>query len=282
MVTVLNALSGAMILILVSMGLAIIFGQMNVFNLAHGEFFMLGSYGAVIIGMLGLPPVVGLLFAPVFVGAIGMVIEKFIIKPLYRRPLDTLLVTWGLSMVLTQLVQLIFGAQHRNVDALFTGSMSIFGTEYPIYRVFIILVTVALLIIIYLIFFKTSLGLKIRMVTQNRGQASAMGINTASVDRWTFAIGSALAGIAGAIMTPLMYINPTMGGSYLTNAFIVVIVGGVSSLIGIIGGGTVIGFSNSLIDFVIKNAFVTNIIVLLLAIVIIRIKPNGVFSRNKK
>lgn len=270
-----------MILILVSMGLTIIFGQMNVFNLAHGEFYMLGAYAAVIVGLLGLPAWVGLLFAPIFVGAIGMVVEGLLIRPLYKRPLDTLLVTWGLSMVLKQVVQLIFGASHRNVDRLFTGSMNILGTVYPIYRVFLIVITLILLVVIYLIFFKTPLGLQMRMVTQNREQASAMGINSASVDRWTFAIGSALAGIAGAIMTPLMYISPSMGQAYLTNAFIVVIIGGISDLLGVIGGGLIIGFSNTLIDYIIKYPFVTNIVVLLLAIVVIRIKPKGIFTRTR-
>ena len=110
----------------------------------------------------------------------------------------------------------------------------------------------------------------------------AMGINTASVDRWTFALGSALAGIAGAIMTPLMFISPEMGASYLTDAFIVVIVGGVSNLVGLIGGGIAIGASTTIIDFLIKNSFWTNVIVLLLAIVVIRVKPNGIFSRRSK
>ena len=124
MILLLNSISGAMILILVSLGLGIIFGQMNVFNLAHGEFFMLGAYAAVMVSTLGLPPVLGILFAPVFVGLIGMLVERVLIKPLYSRPMDTLLVTWGLSIVLKQVIQLLFGAGHKNVDALFVGSMN--------------------------------------------------------------------------------------------------------------------------------------------------------------
>ncbi|HIY54266.1 MAG TPA: urea ABC transporter permease subunit UrtB [Candidatus Agathobaculum merdavium] len=282
MVVFLNALSSSMILILVSLGLGIIFGQMNVFNLAHGEFFMLGAYAAVITGLMGLPPIAGLIFAPLFVGLIGIVVERLLIRPLYARPMDTLLVTWGLSMVLKQLIQLIFGAGHRNADALFTGSMNIFGTEYPIYRIFIIVITLALLGIVFFLYFRTSFGLKMRMVIQNRQQAMAMGINTVSVDRMTFALGSALAGIAGAIMTPLMFISPEMGASYLTNSFIVVIIGGVSSLIGLVGGGMTYGIAKTIIDFVIANSFLTNIIVLLLAIVIIRLKPNGIFTRKSR
>lgn len=282
MTILLNAVSGAMILILVSMGLGIIFGQMNVLNLAHGEFFMLGAYASVMMDSLGLPPMAGLVFAPVFVGAIGMIVEKLLIKPLYSSPMDTILVTWGLSMVLKQLIQLIFGAGHRNTTALFSGSMHILGTEYPIYRVFIIAITAALLIGILLLFYRTSFGLKMRMVIQNRQQAAAMGINTAMVDRWTFTLGCALAGIAGAVMTPLLYINPEMGASYLTDSFIVVIIGGVSNLLGMIGGGAVYSFSNTVIDFVIKNTFLTSIIVLILAIVIIRLKPTGIFTRKSK
>lgn len=282
MVLVLNAVSGSMILILVSLGLGIIFGQMNVFNLAHGEFFMLGAYAAVITGSLGLPPIAGILFAPIFVGLIGVGVERVLIKPLYSRPMDTLLVTWGLAMVLKQFVRLLFGAGHRNTEALFTGSMKVFGTSYPIYRIFIIVITILLLASVMLVYFKTSFGLKMRMVIQNRQQAMAMGINTAAIDGWTFAMGSALAGVAGAIMTPLMFISPEMGAAYLTNSFIVVIIGGVNSIIGLVGGGVVFGFSKSFIDFAIKNSFWTNVIVLLLAIIMIRLKPNGIFSKNNK
>lgn len=282
MVTVLNAISGSMILILVALGLGIIFGQMNVFNLAHGEFFMLGAYVAVLASNLGFPPLVGILAAPVIVGLIGMIVERLLIKPLYSRPMDTLLVTWGLGMILKQLVRLLMGSGHKNVDALFTGAVKFLGISYPRYRLFIIGATIVLLAVVFILYYKTSFGLKMRMVTQNRTQAMAMGINTASVDRWTFALGSALAGIAGAIMTPLMFISPEMGASYLTDAFIVVIVGGVSNLVGLIGGGIAIGASTTIIDFLIKNSFWTNVIVLLLAIVVIRVKPNGIFSRRSK
>ena len=280
MILALNALSGTMILILVSLGLGIIFGQMGIFNLAHGEFFMLGAYAAVITATLGLPPLAGIIFAPIFVGLIGLAVEAVMIRPMHTRPLDTLLATWGLSMVLRQVVRLLFGAQHRSVDALFTGSMRVFGVNYPIYRMFIIAITLALVAVILIIFFKTSFGLKMRMVMQNRTQARAMGINTAAVDMWTFSMGSALAGIAGAIMTPLISINAEMGTSYLADSFIVVIVGGVNSLIGLVGGGAVIGVSRNVIDFIIRDSFMTQVIVLLFAIVMIRIKPRGIFSRK--
>lgn len=282
MVLILNALSSSMILILVSLGLGIIFGQMNVFNLAHGEFFMLGAYAAVIAGLVGLPPLAGLLLAPVFVGTAGILVERILIRPLYERPMDTLLVTWGLSMVLKQCIQLIFGAGHRNVNALFTGAMKVLGTEYLVYRMFIIGATLVLLAFVFFLYYKTSFGLKMRMVLQNRQQAMAMGINTVAVDRMTFALGSALAGIAGAIMTPLMFISPEIGSSYLTNSFIVVIIGGVGSLVGLMGGGAVYGVAKVLIDFVIANSFLTNTIVLLLAIVLIRLKPNGIFARKSR
>ncbi len=282
MVLILNAISGTMILMLVAIGLAIIFGQMKVLNLAHGEFFMLGAYAAVFASILNLPPVAGILLAPVLVGAFGILVERTMIRPLYHRPLDTLLVTWGLAIVLRQLVQLSFGAVHRNVEPVVSGTVSILGVNYPVYRIFIIGVTVVLLVMVYLLFYKTSFGLRMRMVIQNREQASAMGINTASLDRWTFAVGSALCGIAGAIVTPIMFINPFMGTLYLTNSFIIVIIGGVEKILGIIGGGLVIGASRSIIDYFIKDTFFTQIIVLFLAIVVIRLKPGGLFSRNHR
>lgn len=278
----LNALSVAMILVLASLGLGIIYGQMNVLNLAHGEFIMLGAYAAVIADILNLPPIAGIIFAPIFAATIGIIVERSLIKPLYARPIDTLLVTWGLSIVLKQLIQLIFGAKQRSVDALITGNLSIFGTKYPTYRVFIIAITIVLVALVFFIFFKTSLGLKMRMVIQNRDQASAMGVNVGAVDMFAFALGSGLAGIAGAIMTPLTFINPQVGMPYLANSFIVVIVGGVSSLPGLAASGTVVGIMKNVIDFFARNVFLTNIIVLLLAILIIRIRPHGLFYRERK
>jgi urea transport system permease protein len=274
----LNGLSLIMILILISLGLVIIFGLMNVINLAHGELVMLGAYSAVTAHLLGLPPWLGIVSAPVTVGIIGIFIERILIRPLYMRPLETLLATWGLSIVLRQVVQIIFGAGHREVPALITGSYQFFGISYPIYRLFIISVTAAILIVIFYIYFRTDFGLRIRMVIQNREMTSALGVNTQATDRWAFALGAALAGISGAVMTPLTYINPEMGLPYLGKAFIVVIIGGISSLYGVIGGGAVIGGSESIIDFFLQKPFIAQILVLTLSVIVVRLKPKGLFG----
>jgi urea transport system permease protein len=274
----LNGLSLIMILILISLGLVIIFGLMNVINLAHGEFFMLGAYTAVAVHFLGLPPWAGIIAAPVTVGLFGVFIERILIRPLYTRPLETLLATWGLSIAIRQVIQIIFGAGHREVPALVTGSFELLGISYPIYRFFIIAITAIILLVIFYVYFRTDFGLRIRMVIQNREMTSALGINVHATDRWAFALGSGLAGISGAVMTPLTYINPEMGLPYLGKAFIVVIIGGASTLFGVLGGGTVIGGAEAIIDFFLKKPFVAQILVLMLAILVVRIKPKGLFG----
>lgn len=274
----LNGLSLIMILVLISLGLVIIFGLLNVINLAHGELFMLGAYTALSMNLWGLKPWVGILAAPIAVGIVGIILERSIIRPLYKRPLETLLGTWGISIVLRQIVQIVYGAGHREVPALFTGSFGFFGISYPVYRLFIMGITTLILGAVFYLYFRTSFGLRIRMVIQDREMSAALGINTHTTDRWAFALGAGLAGLAGAIMTPLTYINPEMGLPYLGKAFIVVIIGGTSSLLGVLGGGAIIGGSEAIIDFFLEKPFVAQILVLMLAIVVVRIRPKGLFG----
>ncbi|MZR30068.1 urea ABC transporter permease subunit UrtB [Sneathiella litorea] len=271
----LNGVSLASILILTSLGLAVIFGMLGVVNLAHGELFMLGAYAVATMSKLGLSPWWGLLVAPIVVGAIGMLIERTIIRRLYHRPIDTLLATWGVSIVIRQVVRLIYGTGHMSSTSLMVGSTTVFGYEYPTYRLFVILVTVLVVLLTFFLYFKTTFGLKIRLVISNRSMARALGINTSKTDMWAFGIASALGGLAGAIMSPLVTIDPEMGLAFLAKGFIVVIVGGIGSLYGVIAGGAVIGGGEAAISFLLRPV-VAQIIIVLLAVVIIRVRPKGI------
>jgi urea transport system permease protein len=275
LVQLLNGLSMAAILILVSLGLAVIFGMLGIVNLAHGELFMLGAYTVATLHMLGISPWWGIVLAPIVVGAIGMLIERTIIRRLYQRPLDTLLATWGVSIVLRQIVRLIYGSGHLGSSSLIVGSTRILGADYPTYRLFVIAVTAAITLLTFVLYFKTGFGLKIRLVISNRQMARALGIDTRSADLWAFGIASALVGFAGAIMSPLVTIDPDMGLTLLSRAFMVVIIGGIGSLYGVIAGGLLIGGGEAAASYFLRPV-VAQILVVMLAIVVIRLRPRGI------
>lgn len=275
----LNGLSLSMILVLIALGLAIIFGLMGVINLAHSELFMLGAYTIVAVNQYIMPNFwLGLILAPLIVGLIGLIMEKSVIKYLYKRPLDTLLVTWGISIVLRQLVKMILGAGHRNVIPPMSGVVSFLpGVNYPIYRLFIIGITIFILVAVFYAFMKTKLGLQCRAVIANRQMASALGINTYMCDSIVFSIGAGLAGLAGAVMSPIITVNPEMGLVFIAKSFFVVILGGLGNILGVVGGSLVIGFAESAISYL-HSSIVAHITVLLLAIIVIRFRPRGLFG----
>lgn len=274
-IQLLNGLSIATILILVSLGLAVIFGMLGVINLAHGEFFMLGAYCVATTTSLGLSPWWGIAAAPLVVGLVGIAAQQTIIRPLYRRPLDTLLATWGLSIVIRQVVRLFYGSGQMMSGSIITGSTDLFGINYPTYRLFIILITCVVLAGTFLLYFRSDFGLRIRMVIADRTTAAALGVNTARTDLWAFAIAAAMVGFAGAIMSPLIVINPEMGLEYLSRAFLVVIVGGIGHLYGAIAGGVAIGGAEATLSFFLRPV-VAQILVVIFAIVLIRIRPQGI------
>lgn len=275
----LNSLSLSMILVLIALGLAIIFGLMGVINLAHSELFMLGAYTVVAVNQfVNTNFWLGLILAPIVVGLIGYLMEKGIINHLYKRPLDTLLVTWGISIVLRQLVKIVIGPGHKMVLPPITGVVTLLpGVNYPIYRLFIIGVTILILVGVFYAFLKTNLGLQCRAVIANRQMASALGINTYKCDSLVFSIGAGLAGLAGAIMSPLITVNTEMGLAFIAKSFFVVILGGLGNILGVVGGSLVIGFAESALSYW-YSSIVAQIVVLFLAIVVIRFKPKGLFG----
>ena len=266
-------------LALVALGLAVIYGLMEVINLAHGEFVMLGAYGMVIAHLAGLSPWLGLLIAPVMVGALGYVVERGLIRFLYRRPFDALLATWGLSLILVQGATLIFGPQARGLATPIQGAVSIIGMPFAKYRLFVLGVSIVLVPLVLAIFRYGTFGLKTRAVFQDAEMASAVGIRTPRIYSTAFVIGAALAGLAGALIAPLVTVTPQMGGPYLIQAFMTVIVGGAAALVGVVGGAGVIGGIQGVASYF-SSSVIAQVITLAVAIVVIRVRPNGIFARR--
>ncbi len=268
------------ILFLVSLGLVITFGLMGIINLAHGEFFMLGAYTVAISTEAGVPLVVALVAAPFVVGALGIAIERTVVRRLYLRPLDTLLATWGLSLVIRQVVTIVFGARQRGTDALFSGTVSVAGVEYPVYRIFIMVMALLVGAGFYWIVFRSDFGVKLRAVIRNREMASALGVDSRRIDALTFAGGAGVAAFAGAIISPLGTVNPNMGLPWLIDSFLVVIVGGDSAL-GPAVGAIFVGGAESTLSFFMQPV-TASMLVLLIAIVALRFRPQGLAGGRRR
>ena len=286
---VFNGLSLFTILLLMSLGLAIVFGLMGVINMAHGELMALGAYATYLTAHFfqrNLPSLMTwYLFAAIVVAfcvtfAFGYALERGFIRFFYNRPLDTLLATWGLSLILQQSYRSIFGAQEVSVPltSWLTGAWEPTpGIQLPLNRLFILGLTLAVAFGVYLILFKTRAGLRARAVTQNRAMSSAVGIDTNRVDALTFALGSGLAGIAGAVFTMIGSINPGSGQLYIVDSFIVVVFGGVASLLGTGASAFLIAQSQSTLEYLMTGSM-ARVSILLLVIVVLYLRPNGLFS----
>jgi urea transport system permease protein len=288
-----NSLSLGSILILTALGLSITFGVMGVINMAHGEMMMLGAYTALAISTLlgagssansGLTLLLAIPASFLVVAFVGYLMEVSLIRFLYGRPLDTLLATWGVGMILQQVVLLRFGAnlQPMHLPEALQGGWAVGGLTIPIYRVFIVGITLLCLLAVYLWFYKTSFGLKIRAVVQNRPMAAALGINTRWVDSLTFAFASGLAGVAGCILAHLYTVKYNMGADYIVEAFMVVILGGVGQLLGAVGAGAMIGAADSIVEKLLGNASLAKVVVLLAVIAFIQFRPSGLFVTKER
>jgi urea transport system permease protein len=280
MESVLNVLTSVAVLAVVAVGLYIIFGLMQVINMAHGDMLMLGAYSTFVLTQAGLNFWVAAAAATVIVGIIGGLIELGVVRFLYQSGnLSTMLATWGVSIVLQQIVKLIFGPQGQFVDVPMSSMVSVFGTEYPAYRVMILLICVFILAAIFLILKKTRAGLLVRATMDRTDMAEAMGINTKRVYSFGFVAGSALAGLAGALVSPIASISPLMGLDYVTKSFLVVMVGGTESMFSTIGGAAIIGGLQNILNYF-MDATKSWMIVLIIVIVAIWIRPQGVFSKK--
>jgi urea transport system permease protein len=277
------------ILVLMALGLAIVFGLMGVINMAHGELMALGAYVTYLVawvfehylpGLMGIYLFFAIAAAFIVTFAFGWVLERVFIRFLYKRPLDTLLATWGLSLVLQQTYRSAFGAQEVSVPmtAWLSGAWEpVPGIQLPLNRLFIVALTILVSVMLYYMLFKTRWGLRIRAVTQNRQMSGAAGINTDRVDATTFAVGSGLAGIAGSVFTMVGSTNPLTGQLYIVDSFIVVVFGGVQSLLGTFLSGFVIAQTQTTLEFILSGSM-ARVTILLFVIVVLYFRPNGLFA----
>ena len=285
--TLFFGLSLGSVLVLAAIGLAITFGVMGVINMAHGELMMLGAYCAYVMQLLmprhiGASIVVAVPVAFVVAGAVGILIERGIVRWLYGRPLETLLATFGVSLVLQQVVRDIFSANNRPVETpqWMSGSMEIneaFSITYN--RLYVVLFTVAVFFLIQLILKKTTLGLKVRAVAQNRPMARAMGVRAEWIDALTFGLGSGIAGVAGVALSQLTNVGPNLGQQYIVDSFMVVVFGGVGNLWGTLIGGMSLGVVNKLLEPY-SGAVLAKIFVLVALILFIQRRPRGLFPQK--
>jgi urea transport system permease protein len=276
------------VFVLMALGLAIIFGQMGVINMAHGEFMILGAYvtyltetavQAYIPSLFGIYFFVAMILAFIASGALGIFVEWAIIRHLYKRPLDTLLATWGLSLILQQLYRSIFGAREVGVELppWMMGSAKVTDSiEIPINGMFIMCLTFLITIAVGVLMYRSRWGKNVRAVVQNRVMAGAVGINTEKVDRYTFGIGCGIAGVAGSAFTMIGSTGPTAGQLYIVNTFLVVVFGGAQSLIGTIASAFTISQTQSTLEFFLSGSM-ASVITLLMVVGILMIRPQGLF-----
>ncbi len=277
----LDSLNHFSVLMLVILGLVVIFGLMNVINMAHGEFLLIGAYTVVALTGVGASFWLALLAAPVVTAVVGLFVEILVIRRIYRRFLDTILATWGVSLVLKQITILLFGPTAHSVANPLPGAVTLFGVDYPRIRLLIIVVAITLASLLYLALFRSRTGLKLRAVIANRDISGALGLDTRVMDMASFCLGAALAGFAGALMSPVMSVDPQAGMRFLTPSFLAILIGGVNSLVGPVIGALGIASATNIIGSWLSQAD-TQIIVFILAIVIIRLFPNGIAAWWRK
>lgn len=277
------------VFVLMALGLAIIFGQMGVINMAHGEFMILGAYvtyfvsnffSAFMPGVFGAYFFVAMILAFCASGILGLFVEWAIIRHLYKRPLDTLLATWGLSLILQQLYRSLFGAREVGVTIpdWMMGSMPVTDMiEVPINGVFVMILAIGISLSVYVMMFRSNWGKQVRAINQNRVMAGAVGINTEWTDRLTFGIGCGVAGVAGSAFTMIGSTGPTSGQLYIVDTFLVVVFGGAGSILGTIASAFSISQAQSIMEFFLSGSM-AKVLTLLVVVGILMIRPQGLFS----
>jgi urea transport system permease protein len=285
-------LSLGSILLLVALGLAITYGAMGVINMAHGEMVMVGAYVTVLSGIyLHAPFLLSIPLAFVVTALLGLLIERVVVRKLYGRLLDTLLATWGIAILIQQAVRLEFGLsflgihiqglgpglQNVTVPEFLQGAVSIGGAEINRYRAFIIIVTAILAVVTWFIIYRTAIGTQVRAIIRNPKMAAACGIDVRRVNAMTFAFGSGLAGVAGVMMSGFKTVFPDMGTSMVVDGFLVVVMGGVGSLLGSVLSAGILGEINGFVAAA-TNDILARAVVFGVVIAIIVLKPKGLFA----
>ncbi len=276
------------VLLLAAVGLAITFGQMGVINMAHGEMVMIGAYVTFMVqevirtsapGLFDYSLFIAIPLAFIVAGAVGVAIERSVIRFLYGRPLETLLATWGISLILQQAVRSIFGPTNREVGtpAWMSGSFDLGGLTLTYNRIAIIVFSMMVFFALLLVLKKTALGLQVRAVTQNRRMAAAMGIRTDWIDAMTFGLGSGVAGMAGVALSQIDNVSPNLGQNYIIDSFMVVVFGGVGNLWGTLVGAMTLGVANKFLEPY-AGAVLGKILLLVAIILFIQKRPRGLFA----
>ncbi len=277
------------VFVLMALGLAVIFGQMGVINMAHGEFMILGAYVTYLTSYLFtnyLPWLFSIYFFIAVIlafcasGLLGMLVEWALIRHLYRRPLDTLLATWGLSLILQQVYRSIFGAREVGVDQpdWMMGAANLSDTiQIPVNGLIVMVLTILITVFVYLLIFRMKWGKQVRAVMSNRAMAEAVGIDTEKVDRFTFGIGCGVAGVAGSAFTMIGSTSPTAGQLYIVDTFLIVVFGGAQSLIGTVASAFTISQARSTLEFFLSGSM-AQVLVLLTVVGILMLRPQGLFT----
>jgi branched-subunit amino acid ABC-type transport system permease component len=267
-----------LVLALAAFGLAIIYGLIGVINMGHGAMLTLGAYFTWWLTQHGLPFVPGVLLAAAAVGAVGLLFEHFIIRHFYDRPFDTLLLTWAFFLVATEVIKIVFGTDFRNVASPFAGAVDLGIYRVPAYKTVIAGLSVLIILGTAVVFFKTTLGIKIRAMIQNRDMAGLLGLNIAVMYKLVFGFGAFMAGLAGGLIAPMFSVDPYMGNTFLVRSFFVVIVGGIGQLLaGTLFGSFAIGGLETVLALF-SDQVVAQIAVFFIAVIVLRFRPQGVFS----
>ena len=282
-----TGISFGSLLLLIALGLTMIFGQMGVINMAQGTLYMFGAYTVYVlqgfISSAGVSLFLALPVAFVVSGLIGLLMEVTLIRRLYERPLDTLLVTWGCALVFEQFARNVFGATNKQTNApeWLTGAVTVGQFSFPASRLFILALSLLAVLGLTVTLRFTPLGRRIRAVVQSRGLAATSGIPTARIDRTTFFIGCGLAGIAGVALTLIGSIGPTMGNSYIVDAFLVVVVGGIGQLRGTVIMAFAIGMANALLEYQLGPSL-AKVLVFIGIVIFLQWRPQGLFTQQTR
>lgn len=266
-------------LALTTLGLAVVFGLLGVMNMAHGEFVMLGAYAVVSVQSWGWPLLAAAPLAMVVCGVLGYGVERWLIRPLYQRPFDTLLATWALAMLMRKTVEAVFGKGYRNVESELALPMNLGSLQYPAYRLGLIAFSALVLVLLFLWYRRSAVGLRVRAMVGNPVLAQALGIDTQRLASQAFVIGVVMAGLSGVLLAPLIRIEPGIGVDYLLDAFFVLVVGGLGTLGGLVGGVGVIGGTQAVVSSV-SGQTSGYAVVLVLSMLFLWLRPNGLFARR--
>ena len=278
----LNGISNSSVLFLTSIGLVIIFGMMDVVNNAHGEFIMIGAYITCFsVNVLHLPFVYAVILAAIVSALTGIVIERLFIKKLYGKVAETLLVTFALEYVIQQIVRMIFGPENKTMEVPVKGQLVLSNVSIPYYNILLIIMALLVLSLTLLLFYKTSFGMQLRAINQNRDMTQCLGINVSKINMFTFAYGAMLAGISGALIAPIKSVYPGMGPSYNVDGFLVVILGGLNSIIGSFASSFVINESITLMSGYMSQ-IISKLLIFVVIIIVVRFRPNGLFASKEK